>query len=103
MVYDRFRPITAISAVELSGSDLPETLLVKVSAAVGADLGLADVAMHSYICSVTGVCTLADKAIHSYICSVTSVCIYCVYKHVAPTFSDNQQSTIDLLFLFNRL
>jgi hypothetical protein len=77
-------------------------VLVKVSAAVGADLGLADVAMHSYICSVTGVCTLADKAIHSYICSVTSVCIYCVYKHVAPTFSDNQQSTIDLLFLFNR-
>jgi hypothetical protein len=75
-----------------------EQLLVKVSAAVGADLGLADVAMHSCICSVTGVCTLADKAIHSYICSVTSVCIYCVYKHVAPTFSDKQSSTIDLLF-----
>jgi hypothetical protein len=73
-------------------------LLVKVSAAVGADLGLADVAMHSCICSVTGVCTLADKAIYSYICSVTSVCIYCVYKHVAPTFSDKQPSTIDLLF-----
>jgi hypothetical protein len=73
-------------------------VLVKVSAAVGADLGLADVAMHSCICSVTGVCTLADKAIHSYICSVTSVCIYSVYKHVAPTFSDRHQSTIDLLF-----
>jgi hypothetical protein len=67
-------------------------LLVKVSAAVGAVLGLADVAMHSCICSVTGVCTLADKAIHSYICSVTSVCIYSVYKHVAPTFSDRYQS-----------
>jgi hypothetical protein len=49
-------------------------LLVKVSAAVGAVLGLADVAMHSYICSVT------------------SVCIYSVYKHVAPTFSDRYQS-----------
>jgi hypothetical protein len=74
-------------------------VLVKVSAAVGAILGLADVAMHSCICSVTGVCTLADKAIHSYICSVTSVCIYSVYKHVAPTFSDRyQSSTIDLLF-----
>jgi hypothetical protein len=59
---------------------------------------LADVAMHSCICSVTGVCILADKAIHSYICSVTSVCIYTVYKHVAPTFSDRyQSSTIDLL------
>jgi hypothetical protein len=70
-----------------------------VSAAVGAVLGLADVAMHSCICSVTGVCTLADKSIHSYICSVTSVCIYSVYKHVAPTFSDRyQSSTIDLLF-----
>jgi hypothetical protein len=73
-------------------------VLVKVSAAVGADLGLADVAMYSCICSVTGVCTLADKAIYSYICSVTSVCIYCVYKHVAPTFSDKQSSTINLLF-----
>jgi hypothetical protein len=56
-------------------------LLVKVSAAIGAVLGLADVAMHSCICSVTG------------------VCIYSVYKHVAPTFSDRyQSSTIDLLF-----
>jgi hypothetical protein len=58
------------------------------SAAVGAVLGLADVALYSCICSVTSVYTLADKAIHSYICSVTSVCIYSVYKHVAPTFSD---------------
>jgi hypothetical protein len=74
-----------------------QNMLVKVSAAVGAVLGLADVAMHSCICSVTGVCTLADKATHSYICSVTSVCIYGVYKHVAPTFLD-QSSTIDLLF-----
>jgi hypothetical protein len=74
-------------------------LLVKVSAAIEAVLGLADVATHSCICSVTGVGTLADKAIHSYICSVTSVCIYSVYKHVAPTFSDRyQSSTIDLLF-----
>jgi hypothetical protein len=74
-------------------------VLVKVSAAIGAVLGLADVAMYSYICSITGVCTLADKAIYSYICSVTSVCIYSVYKHVAPTFSDRYQlSTIDLLF-----
>jgi hypothetical protein len=68
------------------------TLLVKVSAAVGAVLGLADVAMHSCICSVTGVCTLADKATHSYICSVTSVCIYGVYKHVAPTFLDQSSA-----------
>jgi hypothetical protein len=67
-------------------------MLVKVSAAVVAVLGLADVAMHSCICSVTGVCTLADKVIHSYICSVTNVCIYSVYKHVAPTFSDRHQS-----------
>jgi hypothetical protein len=64
------------------------TLLVKVSAAVGAILGLADVAMYSCICSITGVCILADKATYSYICSVTSICIYSVYKHVAPTFSD---------------
>jgi hypothetical protein len=68
--------------------NLANHLLVKVSATVGAVLGLADVAMHNYICSITGVCTLADKAIYSYICSVTSVCIYSVYKHVAPTFSD---------------
>jgi hypothetical protein len=54
--------------------------------------------MHSCICSVTGVYILADKATYSYICSVTSVCIYSVYKHVAPTFSDINQSTIDLLF-----
>jgi hypothetical protein len=76
-------------------------MLVKVSAAVGAVLGLADVAMHSCICSVTGVCTLADKATHSYICSVTSVCIYGVYKHVAPTFLD-QSSTIWPPLLFNK-
>jgi hypothetical protein len=70
--------------------------MIKVSAAVGAVLGLADAAMHSCICSVTSVCTM-----HVCTCSVCtySVCIYSAYKHVAPTFSDrHQSSTIDLLF-----
>jgi hypothetical protein len=82
---------------------IPDSLLVKVSAAVGAVLGLADVAMHSCICSVTGVCTLADKATHSYICSVTSVCIYSVYKHVAPTFSDINHQPLTSSFVQHSL
>jgi hypothetical protein len=98
LIFAAFEQNFLIKAAPDSLSRIAMVVLVKVSAAVGAVLGLADVAMHSCICSVTGVCTLADKATHSYICSVTSVCIYSVYKHVAPTFSDINQSTIDLLF-----
>jgi hypothetical protein len=86
-----------LQSLFLSHRDL--IVLVKVSAAVGAVLGLADAAMHSRICSVTSVCTM-----HVCTCSICtySVCIYSAYKHVAPTFSDrHQSSTIDLL-LFNR-
>jgi hypothetical protein len=63
-------------------------VLVKVSATIGAVLGLADVAIYSCICSVTVVYTLADKAIYSYICSVTSVCIYSVNKQRLPSQID---------------